>query len=585
MVQPLDPLVSLAFSMRASPGVYALLLGSGISRAAGIPTGWEVVLDLVRRVAAAESVDPGDQPDLWYTERYGKEPGYSELLDALCRTQIDRQQLLKGYFEPMAEEREQGLKVPTAAHHAVAELMEAGLIRVVVTTNFDRLLEQALEQRGIVPVVIGSPDQAAGMIPLAHQKHCIIKIHGDYLDTRILNTDEELSAYAPDMNALVDRVFDEFGLIIAGWSATWDTALRASMTRSTNRRYSYYWSTIGELSQEAAAVATARRAEIIKVKSADNFFDGLLARVRGLEEFDRPHPLSMQAAVGAAKKYLGDDTQRIRLHDLYKDSLADAKAVCSGPKFPLHGDIAPNAVSTAERIKAYDAGAATIVALNATIARWSRGEQDDLLIEAISEIGRETFVNGSQYVAWSNLRSYPATLMLYAAGMGSLLARRPILFSRLMTARTPTISDKKAIAVAHLAAPLLADRPILIGLFGGSNRHVPMSDWLHDTLRDAFRGFVSADEEYDLLFDTFEFYFALAHAGSANSMTGWVPVGAWAAYRFENHATILAGLETNEVRYGGKDFVDACPAFVGNSKSVAENVAAVTAFQSKINFY
>jgi hypothetical protein len=50
----IDPLVSLAFSLHTNRGAYALLLGSGVSRAAGIPTGWEVVLDLTERVAQLE---------------------------------------------------------------------------------------------------------------------------------------------------------------------------------------------------------------------------------------------------------------------------------------------------------------------------------------------------------------------------------------------------------------------------------------------------------------------------------------------------------------------------------------------------
>lgn len=584
MIQTLDPLVSLAFSLRANPGVYALLLGSGISRSASIPTGWEVVLDLIRRVAAAQSASPSEHPDRWYAEKYGREPGYSVLLDALCRTQIERQQLLKGYFEPTEEDREQGLKLPTPAHHAVAKLMEAGLVRVVVTTNFDRLLEQALEQRGITPVVIGSPDQATGMIPLTHQKHCVIKVHGDYLDTRILNTEEELSTYDPAIAVVVDQIFDEFGLIVCGWSATWDAALRASIDRATNRRYSCFWASMGELSEEAKSVVASRRAEIVKITSADSFFEALLARVHGLEEFYRPHPLSVTAAVGAAKRYLADDSQRIRLHDLYRDAVAEAKAVWMSPAFAAHGTPKPNCDSIAERIKAYDASAATVVALNATIGRWSRGEQDDMLVDAIGEIGREPF-SGSQYTIWSNLQAYPATLMLYAVGMASLIAKRPTLFSRLMTVRTPTISSKDEMAVSRLAAPLLAQREHLWGLFGGARRHVPMSDWLHDTLRDTFRIYVPEDGDYDLLFDSFEYYFAIAHAGSSRSVTGWVPLGAWAAYRQANHSTIIAGLSGAEVRFGGKEFAGSCEAFTRDGKALDENVAAVEAFRRQVSFH
>jgi hypothetical protein len=59
----LDPMVSLATSVHASPGVYALLLGSGVSTGAGVLTGWEVVKDLVRKVAAAQAPDDVDAAD------------------------------------------------------------------------------------------------------------------------------------------------------------------------------------------------------------------------------------------------------------------------------------------------------------------------------------------------------------------------------------------------------------------------------------------------------------------------------------------------------------------------------------------
>ncbi|WP_158285587.1 hypothetical protein [Azospirillum sp. TSA6c] len=49
-----DPLLSLAHSVQSNKGVFAVLLGSGVSRAAGIPTGWELTFDLVRRLAALD---------------------------------------------------------------------------------------------------------------------------------------------------------------------------------------------------------------------------------------------------------------------------------------------------------------------------------------------------------------------------------------------------------------------------------------------------------------------------------------------------------------------------------------------------
>ncbi len=105
--------------MHANRGVYALLLGSGVSRAARIPTGWEITLDLVRKLAAlrGEACDPS--PEGWYTATHGTEPDYSALLHELAHTQAERQQLLRGYLEPTPEEREQGIKTPTKAHRAI----------------------------------------------------------------------------------------------------------------------------------------------------------------------------------------------------------------------------------------------------------------------------------------------------------------------------------------------------------------------------------------------------------------------------------------------------------------------------------
>ena len=109
---------------------------------AGIPTGWQVVLDLISKLARVLGEDPGGDLAGWYQERFGEEPDYSKLLDALARSPAERSALLRSYFEPTAEDRTRGVKVPGAAHTALAELAATGHIRLFVTTNFDRLIEQ-----------------------------------------------------------------------------------------------------------------------------------------------------------------------------------------------------------------------------------------------------------------------------------------------------------------------------------------------------------------------------------------------------------------------------------------------------------
>jgi NAD-dependent SIR2 family protein deacetylase len=87
-------------------------------------------------------------------------------------------QLLRGFFEPTEEDRQEKRKLPTSAHRAIAELVAKGYFRVLVTTNFDRLLESALTDIGIQPVVIATADAAKGALPLAHSRCTIIKVNG-----------------------------------------------------------------------------------------------------------------------------------------------------------------------------------------------------------------------------------------------------------------------------------------------------------------------------------------------------------------------------------------------------------------------
>ena len=239
----IDPIHSLAFSIQANRGVYAVLMGSGVSKAAKIPTGWEITLDLIRKLAVLHEEPCDPDPESWYRERFGSDPDYSELLDALAKTPAERQQLLRAYWEPTTGEHEEADKQPTAAHRAIAALVAGGFVRVVVTTNFDRLMETALRDGGIEPTVLSTPEQVTGAIPLIHAQCCLFKVHGDYLDTHIRNTRTELDQYPPEFDRFLDRILDEFGLIICGWSAEWDGALRNALLRAQSRRFTTYWAT------------------------------------------------------------------------------------------------------------------------------------------------------------------------------------------------------------------------------------------------------------------------------------------------------------------------------------------------------
>src|SRR3546814_20115931 len=79
-----DPLSQLAFSVYENKGVFAVLLGSGLSRSAQIPTGWEITLDLVRREAMSQGVDEQTDWATWYRNKTGQAPNYSVLMEEIA---------------------------------------------------------------------------------------------------------------------------------------------------------------------------------------------------------------------------------------------------------------------------------------------------------------------------------------------------------------------------------------------------------------------------------------------------------------------------------------------------------------------
>ena len=93
-------------------------------------------MNLLGKLAAAAGENPETDLEQWYRDKYGAEPEYSSLLQELAKTPAERQKLLRPYFEPNEQEREKGLKQPTAAHKAIARLASQGFVKVIVTTNF-----------------------------------------------------------------------------------------------------------------------------------------------------------------------------------------------------------------------------------------------------------------------------------------------------------------------------------------------------------------------------------------------------------------------------------------------------------------
>ena len=541
----IDPVHSLAFSIQANRGVYAVLVGSGVSRAARIPTGWEVTLDLIRKLSklCGETCDP--DPELWYRKKFERAADYSDLLDELAKTPAERQQLLRGYWEPNDREREEGEKQPTAAHRAIAALAAEGFIRVILTPNFDRLVETALSDKGVVPTILSSPDQVQGALPLIHTQCCVFKVHGDYLDTRIRNTPAELDQYPPKFDQLLDRIFDEFGLIVCGWSAEWDGALREAIYRAPSRRFSTYWAARGAPGDEAQRLISHRGAQVIRIENADSFFQTVQQHVESIEQFSRPHPLSTEAAVASLKRYLPESRYRIQLSDLIDKTVERVAEVTSGEAFAVQGGPTPTSESVTARVRSYEAACSTLLAMATVGGFWAEEEHYPVWQRALQHLGSKKSSSGM--LLWLDLQRYPATLLLYALGLGAVAAGRLPFLRHLLTTKLHKEDQEDVTTIQILPPFCLFERggQVMQILEGMDKRYTPLNDWIHDALRSHAERIILDNDRYTLVFDKLEILMALSyahHEADRSSERYWAPPGAF-VYRSANCNSILREME------------------------------------------
>lgn len=519
---PADPLLSLASSIHPGPGTYALLLGSGVSVAAGVPSGWDVTLRLIERYAVLRGEDCSGDQIAWFRRHSGGDPDYSTLLEYLAPSPEDRRSLLAEYFEPSEEDREQGLKTPTAAHRAIAGLVADGFIRVIVTTNFDRLLESALSEAGVEPSVISSPQHASGALPLTHSRCTVVKVHGDYLSPNLKNTVAELDSYDSAIDRLLDQVFDEYGTVVCGWSAEWDTALRNAILRSRNRRFSTFWMHRSSLGERAQELVGHRSAVTVPITTSDASFDSLAAAVTALSDVADREPQDTAIAVARLKRYLPDPIHRIRLEDLINDETEALIEQVAG--LPVTNVDLADTYRT--RMRAYETASARLIRLLAVAAFFSdRHEHTRLWQRCIDRLANRA-TEDSGLVALIRMQQYPTLLALYAMAIGAVAANRSDHIAQVLgTVRIRSERRPEMFAAKVSSWHVLDHDCVKNAIPELQKRKTPISDHLLDVLRPATADIITDETQLQDMFDEAEYLLALASTARSGAgpagRAGW----------------------------------------------------------------
>jgi len=517
---------TISFSIFSNKGVYALLLGSGISKNSGIPTGWDIVVDLIKKLAELEKEKCIPSPEEWFKSKYGEEPNYSTILSKLVKTPTERVNFLKPYFEPTEEEVSQELKLPTQTHKKIASLIKKGYIKVVVTTNFDRLLEKALLAEGIEPIVIRHPNDIDGAMPLVHSNFILIKINGDYLDTRFLNTEDELASYDKKLNDYVLRIINEFGIISCGWSAKWDSGLVNVLKQSENFRFFSYWTYLGKCETELKEISKIRKGEIVKINDSDSFFSEVTDKIIALESLNDNHPLTTDIAVARLKKYIVKDEYKILLHDLIRDQLNETIG-----KIRTKDDVSlyPNNENLFPIITHYSHCFEDLLHLIINGVYWAKEDNYYLFLNILSSISEPPkSAQGRFYEDTRKLLYFPSLLALYTIGLSALKNNN---FQLLASCFNLKISDSDSdyseqIFLIDKVNPCMIESKIMNEIIA-KNYHTPISTYLCQTLKPYFVKYFYKDKEFEDQFDIFEYLLSLNYLYTVGPKWGhdWAPWG------------------------------------------------------------
>jgi len=232
----MNPIIRLAASALPGEKKYILVAGAGVSKDAGFPTAGDVMLQTAG-LLYTESVKDGEKDpkinlENWFKTSQYSQMSYAELMDQLYPNYPDQQSFLNQALgtQPVGE-----------VHYLIAELARRGIIRAIITTNFDHYIEKALEEKGFKVQVISNDEDLTHCEPLIHCKDFrIYKPHGTLGRGAIRNTPKDLENLSPQMEEELVRVLSEHGVIVIGYSGC-DNGIIKVFNRRNHNYYPLFW--------------------------------------------------------------------------------------------------------------------------------------------------------------------------------------------------------------------------------------------------------------------------------------------------------------------------------------------------------
>ena len=204
---------------------YDLFLGAGASVSSGIPSGTDLVWHFKREIFCLErDIHPSKFRDLqiesnrkliqsFFNERGDNDIDnpYSHYFEECYPDPLVRKEFLTNLVRD---------KKPSIGFLCLAALVESKKLNVVWTTNFDDLIEKAVNNLNFTSCSIISPENASSVSGYKDDIPKVVKLHGDFRYDPLQNTDEELQKLEKNLQEYIIKGSEERGLIIVAYSGS-----------------------------------------------------------------------------------------------------------------------------------------------------------------------------------------------------------------------------------------------------------------------------------------------------------------------------------------------------------------------------
>ncbi len=273
----IKPIIPLTVNLADGRRRFILVCGAGVSKDAGVPSGWDILVDTISKIHQQElkkkKFDKKEGEE-WYLQNENlRNMTYSKILDLVYPGMEQKRIYLNSFFK--------GRK-PGKVHKTIARMVKEGLVRFIITTNFDNLIEKALDVEGLEDEysVISTNDQAKNCDTWDKVETCrIYKLHGDKDQGPIRNSLAELEQLDEYIEKDFQELINRHGVIVVGYAGRDEGVMRCFEKREYHR-YPLYWQFRDNLNKRVKILIQNQDGVLMHYERASEFLNELLDRVR-----------------------------------------------------------------------------------------------------------------------------------------------------------------------------------------------------------------------------------------------------------------------------------------------------------------